>query len=186
MGELASSGQLRMVFVRRALIVVPLIVLLGFVSGSVGGNGGDNPWYAALEKPWFNPPDIAFPIAWTTLYILIGLALTLVLAARGAATRKTAVILFAVQFALNLVWSPVFFGMREPGWALVVIVAMIVFTAATTISFWRIRRSAGLLMLPYLAWLCFAGALNWQIVRLNPNVASLVVPGSSTQIQLKR
>ena len=186
MGELASTGQLRMAFARRALFTVPLIVVLGFVAGAVSNNGDNNLWYALLKKPSFQPPSWAFPVAWTTLYVLLGLALAKVLNARGSERRSSAVLLFAIQFALNLAWSPVFFALHRPTWAFVVLALMIAFAIATTRAFWRIRTSAGLLMLPYLAWLCFAGALNWQIVRLNPDADTLVVPQSGTQIEIKR
>ena len=186
MGELASAGQLQMAVVRRTLITVPLIVLLGFVSSAISNSGDSNAWYAALDKPWFQPPTWAFPVAWTALYVLIALALAIVLAARGSRFRTIATVMFAVQFTINLAWSQVFFGMHQPRAALFVLAAMLGAALATTVLFFRVRRSAGLMMLPYLAWLCFAGALNWEIIRLNPNADGLVVRHGGTQIQLRR
>ena len=186
MGQLASRSQLRMVLARYALVTVPLTVLLGFTSGALSNSGDANRWYAALQKPWFQPPTLAFPIAWTILYALLGLALAIVLSARGSKLRAYAAALFVIAFGINLAWSPVFFGMHKPTLGFAVLVGMLVAAIATTIAFWRVRRSAGLLMLPYLAWLIFAGALNWEIIQLNPGVDGLVIDRSGTQIDLRR
>ena len=89
---------------------MPLILLLGFLSGRSVPAGSDNGWYQPLVKPALTPPGWVFPVAWTTLYILIGLALAMILNARGARGRGLAVALFVGQFALNLAWTPLFFG----------------------------------------------------------------------------
>lgn len=185
MREIASPNQLRMSYLRWALVTVPLTVLLGFVSGQVSGSDGDNAWYRMLEKPAFQPPPIAFPIAWTTLYIFIALALALVLNARGARGRRLAVGLWVAQFALNLAWSPVFFAMHQTRAALVIIAVMLGLAIGATVAFGRIRRVAAWLMLPYLLWLSFAFVLNLAIVRLNPGAADLVATPGSTQIRLR-
>jgi tryptophan-rich sensory protein len=112
------------------------------------------------------PPGWAFPIAWTTLYILMGIAVGQVIAS-AAPTRRLALHLFTIQLLLNLAWSPIFFGLHQADIALVTIVVLTIFVALTILLFWGIRRSAGLLLLPYLAWLLFATALNLAIVRLN-------------------
>jgi translocator protein len=184
MTELASSGQLRMSFVRVALVVVPLILFLGIVSGVMAGSGEGNAWFAALAKPAAMPPGWVFPVAWTALYILIGLALSLVIGARGAAGRGLAIGLFLVQFALNLAWSPAFFSAHRLGLAFAIILLMIVATIATILAFARIRRQAAVLMIPYLAWLCFAAWLNLSIETLNPNAETLAPGGGSAQVQL--
>lgn len=151
-----------------AILIAGAILLLGFVSGWLAGSGYGNPWFDALAKPAFMPPGWAFPVAWTTLYILIGLALALVIDTRGQG-RALAIGLFGVQFALNLAWSPLFFAAHRIDAAFVLIVAMIGVAAATAVAFWRIRRAAGWMMVPYLAWLLFAAALNYDIARLNPH-----------------
>lgn len=184
MSELASRGQLRMSFVRVALVIVPLVLLLGIASGVLAGSGGDDPWFAALAKPGFMPPAWAFPVAWTILYVLIGFALAMVVAARGASGRGLAAGLFAAQLALNLAWSPLFFAAHRPAAAFVLILAIIVATVAAMLAMARVRRRAALLMLPYLAWLCFAAALTHAIDRLNPDAATLAPPGARTQIKL--
>ncbi|MDB5688627.1 MAG: TspO and like protein [Sphingomonas bacterium] len=184
MGQLASSGQLRMALVRRALIAVPLVLLLGMLSGVLANSGYDNPWFAGLAKPAFMPPAWAFPVAWTILYVMQGLALAIVWQARGARGRGIAAGMFGVQLALNLAWSPLFFAAHRVHAALWLIGLIFVSAVATTILFRRIRQRAGLLMLPYLAWLLFAAALNYGIAAMNPGAEKLAPAGASTQITL--
>jgi benzodiazapine receptor len=181
-GTIASRGQLRMVFVRWAAVVVPLVLLLGFLSGRSVPAGDENAWYMALTKPAITPPGWLFPVAWSILYVLTGLALSLVLAAQGARLRWAAVALFAVQFALNLAWTPLFFGAHRVDAAFALIVVMVAAAAATTYVFARVRRTAALLMLPYLAWLAFAALLNWQVGQLNPDAERLVPATRASQM----
>ena len=182
MNEIASPGQLRLAYLRWALFTVPAIVLLGFLSGRLANSGYGNRWFDALEKPALMPPGWLFGVAWTILYVLMGLALAIVLHARGAKGRGPAIALFLVQLVMNLAWSPLFFRAHQVGSALVLILALIVVVAITTWLFARIRRVAGLLLLPYLAWLAFASFLNYEIGRLNPDAETLVAPALSTQI----
>ncbi|WP_176591511.1 TspO/MBR family protein [Sphingobium sp. EM0848] len=182
MNEIASPGQLRLAYLRWALVTVPAIVFLGFLSGKLANSGYGNRWFAALAKPELIPPGWAFAVAWTALYILMALALAIVLHARGARGRGIAIVVFLVQFALNLLWSPLFFRAHQVGQALVLIVALIALVAITTALFWRVRRIAGLLLLPYLCWLAFASYLNYEIGRLNPDAESLGKPAFQTQI----
>ena len=184
MGEIASQGQLRMSRLRWAIVVVPLVLLLGLASGRLSNSGYGNPWFAALAKPDFTPPGWMFGVAWSVLYLMMGVALVLVLAARGARGRQPAIVAFLVQLALNLAWSPLFFAAHQIRPALFLILAILVAAAVTTWLFWKVRRAAGLLMLPYLAWLCFALALNYQIDRLNPAGPALAPAGGSTQIAI--
>ena len=177
MGTIASKGQLRMVFVRWAMVAVPAVLLLGFLSGRSVPSGDESAWYLALAKPAITPPGWLFPVAWSILYVLTGLALALVLAAQGARLRWVGVALFAVQLALNLAWTPLFFGAHAVGAAFALILALFAAAAATTFVFARVRRTAALLMLPYLAWIAFAALLNWQIGQLNPD-ADRLVPGA--------
>ena len=168
MTMLASRGQLRASFIRWALFTVPLIVLLGFLAGQAGGP--DTPWFQALDKPGIYPPPATFGIVWTILYVMVGFALALICAAWGARGRTLALIVFAVHFAFNLAWTPVFFGMQEITGALIVVGLVIVTLIATIILFWKIRTLAGVLLLPYLAWVLFAFVLNWQFLQLNPDL----------------
>lgn len=176
--EIASKGQLRLAFLRWAMVTVPFIVLLGFASGRLFPSGEENLWYQMLQKPAETPPGWVFPVAWTALYVLLGLAVAMIINARGSRLRGTALTLFAVQMAANFAWSPLFFGFHQVSAALVLIGLIFVLALATAILFGRIRKGAAWLMVPYLAWLCFAGVLNYKIDRLNPNAETLV-PGQS-------
>jgi translocator protein len=182
MNQLASASQLRMSLLRWALFVVPAVVLLGFLSGAVSGSNGDSAWYQSLIKPQLQPPGWAFPVAWTTLYVLIGFAFAMILHARGARYRGVAITLFIVQFAINLSWSPLFFGQHKVSTAFYIILAMIAAAIATTVAFGRVRKAAAWLMVPYLVWISFAAGLNYEIDKLNPDAESLYVPAATSQI----
>lgn len=168
MTMLASRSQLRGAFLRRALFIVPAVLLLGFLSGRVAGSGPGNPWFDALVKPDIYPPPAAFGIVWSILYVLMGLAAALIAAAYGARARSAALTLFAVQLVFNLAWTPVFFALHQMRWALGVIAVLDVLVVLTIVAFWRIRPLAGALLLPYLAWILFATALTWQFIQANP------------------
>ncbi|QLC21004.1 tryptophan-rich sensory protein [Parasphingopyxis sp. CP4] len=178
---IATKGQLRMSFLRWALVLVPLIVLIGSLAGALSGSG-DTSWYAALEKPSFQPPPYLFGIVWPILYALMAFALVNVIQARGSRWRGIAIGLFVAQLLVNLLWSPIFFGMHQVSFAFFWILLMIGLAVATTVVFARVRRVAAWLMLPYLAWISFAAVLNFEIDRLNPDAETLVVGATSTQI----
>jgi len=179
MSGLASRSELRMSFLRYALFTVPAVVLLGSLSGYLSNSGYSNPWFGALTKPGFMPPGWVFGVAWTFLYILLGLSLAMLLHAKGAQKREKVLVVFVVSLLLNFAWSPLFFGMHKVTLALSLIAAMIVVTMALILALWRIRVVAALLLYPYLGWLMFAGLLNYEILRLNPNAETLV-PGTQT------
>lgn len=184
MAGLASQSQLRMSFLRYALVTVPAVLLLGSLSGALSNAGYGNPWFAALQQPALMPPGWVFGLAWTILYVMLGLSLAMVLHAKGAKRRNRALALFALQLLLNFAWSPVFFVWQRADIALSIVAAMLVGTFALIVVVWRIRVVAGLLLYPYLAWLMFAGLLNYQIVALNPDAATLAPGGASTDIRL--
>lgn len=165
MRDLTEEGR---PFWRYAIATVPLILGLGMISGWLSNSGYGNDWFDALRKPDIMPPGWAFPVAWTTLYILLGLAIALILQAKQAPGRKIAILLFAAQMLLNFSWSPVFFGMHQIAPALFIIVVMLSLSIAATFIFARIRQLAAWLMMPYLAWLAFASLLNYRILELNP------------------
>ncbi len=123
-------------------------------------------WYRGLEKPPWNPPDAVFGPVWTALYALMGVALVLVRRADGETGR--AQVAFGLQLALNLAWSLVFFGNRDPRGALVVIAMLWFAILATIAEFGRLRPTAAVLLVPYLGWVSFASLLNAEIVRRNP------------------
>ena len=155
-----------------ALVTVPAIVLLGSASGWLSGSGYGNPWFDRLVKPTFMPPGWMFGAAWTTLYTLMGVALAMILAEPPSDRRRNALILFFIQLALNFAWSPIFFAGHDIRLAAMVIFVMALVAAVAARQFYRLRPLAGVLMTPYLAWLCFAAALTTAIDRLNPGAGS--------------
>lgn len=155
-------------FLGYAMITVPVVLGLGMASGWLSNSGYGNRWFDALVKPEIMPPGWLFGVAWTVLYILVGLALALILAARDVPAKKTALALFAGQMLLNFTWSPVFFGMHLIVPALAIIIAMLGLAIAATFLFARITQVAAWLMMPYLGWLAFAALLNYRILQLNP------------------
>jgi tryptophan-rich sensory protein len=114
----------------------------------------------------------------------MGAALALVCAAWGARGRGAAIAFFLLQLAVNLAWSPVFFGEHQITWALYIIVALDVLVIVTIALFWRVRRLAAVLLLPYLAWIAFATLLNWQFLELNRDLDGRDVSGSVQRIEL--
>ena len=156
--------------------LVDLIGLAFFVAlclgiGALGAavvNTSVDTWYADLAKPAFTPPDGVFGPVWTLLYVLMAIAAWRVWRAADRDTRRGPLTLFALQLALTLGWTVVFFGLQKIGAALATIVVLDVGVVVTTLAFRPIDRWAGLLMLPYLAWVAFATVLTIAIWRLNP------------------
>ncbi|NBW76722.1 MAG: tryptophan-rich sensory protein [Sphingomonadaceae bacterium] len=184
MSALASSSQLRASFIRWSLFLVPGVVLLGALSGTAGG-GANTPWFASLVKPSLFPPPATFGIVWTILYVLMGFALALVVTARGAPGRSAAIIVFVLQLALNLAWTPLFFGAHQITGALALLAAIDLAVLLTVMLFWRVRPLAGTLLLPYLAWVLFATLLNWQFLEANPNADGQEVSGAVTAVEFE-
>jgi tryptophan-rich sensory protein len=182
MNQFAPSSQSRMSLVRLALFVIPTIMFLGFLSGTMSGSTADNAWYQTLLKPDIQPPGWVFGVVWPTLYLMMGLALATVLNAPGARDRNVAIALFLSQFVINLTWSPIFFGAHQVTVAFFIILVMLGVAIATTFVFARVRKAAAWLMVPYLVWISFAAILNFQIDKLNPDAESLYVPVATSQI----
>ena len=155
-----------------ALLTCPLIVLLGSASGWVSNSGFGNAWFDSLLKPSFMPPGWAFGVVWPILYLLMGLALAMVLAEPPSPRRKLALILFFIQLALNFAWSPIFFAAHDITLAKYVIFIMAILAGWTAGQFYRLRKAAGLAMIPYIAWLIFAFTLNSTIDGLNPGAGT--------------
>jgi tryptophan-rich sensory protein len=126
-------------------------------------------WYAALEKPSFNPPNWLFAPAWVTLYLLMGVAAFLIWR-KGLEQKevRAALVIFLVQLVLNALWSVVFFGLQSPLYGVVVILALWVVILLTILSFFKLSTAAGALLLPYILWVSFAAVLNVSILVLNP------------------
>ncbi len=144
---------------------IALCVVGGAASGLATPPGD---WYASLAKPSWARPGWLFGPVWTALYAMMGVSAWRLWRMLGRAPGAgRSLVLFGAQLAFNFAWTPVFFGMRAPGAALAVIVVLWAFIAATIASSWRVDRAAGGLLVPYLAWVTFATALNAAIWRIN-------------------
>jgi translocator protein len=150
-----------------SLLVIVLLTFGASVGGSAVTESQPGSWYAQLDKPAFNPPSWLFGPVWTVLYLMMSVAAWRIWRRYGTAAAG-ALGLFAVQLALNFGWSFIFFGMQEIGLALAEIIVYALVILATIVVFYRRDRIAGLLLVPLLAWVLFAAALNFAIWRLNP------------------
>ena len=152
---------------KRILLAVFVCIAVGALSGIATQSSVDS-WYVQLNKPSFNPPNAVFAPVWTVLYVMMGIAAGLVWN-RGFHHLwvKTALYHFGFQLLLNALWSIVFFGLRLPGAALVVIGALLLMILLTIRWFRVVYPIAAWLMVPYLIWVLFAAVLNYEIWRLN-------------------
>ncbi|MBR2647871.1 MAG: tryptophan-rich sensory protein [Sediminibacterium sp.] len=149
-------------------LVVCLLLTLGI--GLVGGlftASQIQTWYVSLNKPSFNPPNWIFAPVWSTLYILMGISLFLIIRKPASVYRTQSLQFFSTQFILNFCWSFIFFNQHQIGLALLDIILMWVFILLTIIWFSRQNAIAGWLLIPYLFWVSFATILNAAILRLN-------------------
>jgi tryptophan-rich sensory protein len=139
-----------------------------FAAGSTGGLFPPGPWYRNLNKPSWTPPDWVFPVVWTTLYLCMATA-----GARVALLPENGIAMafWALQVALNGLWTPVFFGLKRIRLGMFVLSALWVSVLATLVALWSVDWIAGALFIPYLIWVTIAGALNASVWRLNPQEA---------------
>ena len=146
-------------------------VLIAQGAGGIGGffTASKIPtWYMTLVMPSWQPPSWVFGPVWTTLYFLMGVAAAMIWSQRKQSPQaKTALIVYGVQLVLNILWSVFFFGLQSPALAFVCIVVLWLAIVATIYHFWRIRRVAGVLLIPYIFWVGFASVLNYTIWSLN-------------------
>jgi translocator protein len=152
--------------------VLGLVALLILCFGAAGiGGAVTTPqignWYATLAKPTWNPPNWVFGPVWSALYLCMAIAAWLVWRQKGLIGAREPIALFGVQLVLNVFWSCLFFGLHSPGLAFVEVLLLWAAIAATMAVFWRRSVAAGLLFVPYLAWVSFASLLNFTIWRLN-------------------
>ncbi|MEM9317627.1 MAG: TspO/MBR family protein [Pseudomonadota bacterium] len=148
--------------------VIFLIFMLA--SGGAASTGAMFPpgaWYQQLNKPPWVPPNWAFPLVWTILYIASSVAAARVAVLPGSGI---AMAFWAMQVSFNAIWSPVFFGLRHMRASLIVMALLWVAVTGTTVAFFTHDATAGLLFLPYLAWVTVAGALNFSVYARNPDV----------------
>jgi tryptophan-rich sensory protein len=151
---------------------IALAVSVGICLGAAGMGSvltapSLHPWYATLRKPTWTPPNWLFGPVWTALYLGMAVAAWLVWRQAGFSHARLPLTLFAVQLALNVAWSGIFFGLRSPGVAFLEVVLLWLFILSTAIAFWPLSRTASWLLVPYLIWVTFASALNAAIWRMN-------------------
>jgi tryptophan-rich sensory protein len=153
-----------------AYVALGVVLFLGIAGGLLTEIG---PWYRNLKRPRLNPPDWLFGPAWTIILGLAGWSATLAWeAAAGQAEQRLVLLLFGANAVLHLLWSPLFFKLKRPDWALVEVVFLWASLVALVVALPPISPTAALLIWPYLLWVSFAAWLNWRIVRLNPRGAS--------------
>ncbi|MEM1036464.1 MAG: TspO/MBR family protein [Pseudomonadota bacterium] len=156
---------------RPAFLTILLIIILTAVSAALGAlvsGGSDDPWYAALTKPEFNPPDTVFGIVWPILFTLMAIGAVLVrLKAGSFGAASSALGLYFTQLAVGIAWSWLFFGFHQLIYAMVALVILWLLIVAMIRSFARHSWVAALLQIPYLAWMSFAGVLNAALIGLN-------------------
>ena len=147
--------------------IAPILIVIGtLAAASTGGAFRPGTWYAALKKPVWTPPNWIFPLVWSVLYAAMAFAAWLVWDASGLAAWP-ALLLYAAQLVANGLWSYLFFGRRRMDWAMAEVALLWIMIAALAVLFWSHSQIAGLLMLPYLAWVSVAALLNLRMIQLN-------------------
>lgn len=150
----------------KLIISITLPLLIGFV-GSLFTTPSIATWYETLNKPSFNPPNYLFAPVWTSLFILMGIALFLIWKDCEIKNQKSAFGIFSIQLILNLLWSIIFFGLHNPTMAFIEILILLIFIKLNIVCFFRIKKISGILLIPYLLWVIFASFLNYNIIILN-------------------
>lgn len=157
---------------RRQVIGLVAWLAASFVAAAIGAAASvqAGTFYAQLARPEWAPPGAVFGPVWTVLYALMGIAAWLVWRVGGFRAAGTALTLFLAQLAFNALWSWLFFGWHRGALAFADVVLLWALVVATLAGFWRIRRLAGALLVPYLLWISFAAALNHSVWQLNPQL----------------
>lgn len=151
----------------KLIISIVICQLAGFF-GSLFTRPAIPTWYTTLSKPTFTPPNWVFSPVWITLFVLMGISAFLVwnkgLDYKGV---KKALTIFIIQLILNTFWSLAFFGLKSPLFGFLVIIILWVAILFTISNFFKVTKTAGILLIPYILWVSFAAALNFSIWRLN-------------------
>ena len=151
----------------RSAVALAGWVAVTFAAAAMGGLFLPGDWYARLQKPAWNPPNWIFGPVWTALYTIMAVTAWLVWKRGGFAGQRRALLFFLLQLIFNALWSPLFFGLKSPALAFVDIALLWLTLSATLVVFWRTSGMAGALLVPYLAWVSFAAALNYALWQLN-------------------
>lgn len=149
------------------LIACILVCQMAGILGSIFTYEAIPTWYVTLEKPFFTPPNWLFAPVWTTLFTLMGISLYLIVKG-GMKKNKEAVYIFSAQLFLNFFWNIFFFGLRSPAYGLAGILVLWLMIVLTIAKFYSIDKRAGLLLVPYIAWVSLATALTYYVWVLNP------------------
>ena len=151
-----------------------LFLVTCLTAGTTGAVFKPGAWYDSLAKPRWTPPNWFFPLAWASIYLFMSVAAARVAGLAGTVPEVGfALGLWGLQIAFNTLWTPIFFGLRRLGGGMIVLTGLWLTVLATCIAFWRIDWVAGLLFVPYVAWVSTAGALNFSVWRLNPHNTAL-------------
>lgn len=151
---------------KKFLISIAIPLVTGGLSAFITRDDMD--LYLQINQPPLSPPGWIFPVVWSILYTLMGISLYLIWnSGANKDEKRRAFVFFAAQLFLNFIWSPIFFGSRQFLLAFIVLILMWIFTLGMIVSFYKISKPAGLLQIPYLLWLTFAGYLNFAIYLLN-------------------
>ncbi len=169
-----SSTSYRGRNARRNWLALLVSICLALAAGAVGAafspgfSAATDHWYAALAKPGWSPPNGWFAPVWTALYVLMGTSVWLIWSERYHRGRSAALAAYAIQLLLNALWAPLFFGARNIGAGLFVMVALCLSVVWTIREFAAVKSGAAWMLAPYLGWIGFASVLNLEIWKLNP------------------
>ncbi len=161
-----NTGKLLPKNTHALLLSVGITLLIGMIGGLVTASSVGS-WFVEINKPSWNPPNWIFGPVWTSLYIMMGIAIFLVWLKRKQQSIKLVMGLYIIQLLLNMLWSLLFFGLQNPQLAFFEVVVLLFAIVLTTLHFWKISKSAALLMIPYILWVSFATVLNFSIWQLN-------------------
>ena len=153
-----------------SLIGLVVFLVVCFTAAGIGGvvtTPKIGTWYAPMVKPSWNPPNWIFGPVWSALYFCMAVAAWLVWRQEGLVAAKLPLTLFGIQLVLNVLWSCIFFRIERPGFAFIEVLLLWAAITGTMVTFWERSMIAGLLFVPYLAWVSFASVLNFTIWRLN-------------------
>ena len=148
------------------LIIAIAVSFSAGIIGSIFTSSSIPTWYAAINKPSFNPPNWIFAPVWNALFLLMGISLYLVWINKSK-LKKKAITLFGIQLGLNALWSIIFFGLHSPLAAFIEIIILWIAILLTIIYFYRISKTASYLLMPYIIWVSFAAVLNFFIFLIN-------------------
>lgn len=156
----------------KQIVALIISLIVSFAAAAIGGVATQRApeFYVGLTRPGWAPPSSVFGPVWTVLYFLMAIAAWLVWREKGFRDARVPLALFAIQLVFNALWSWLFFAWQRGVLAELDIVVLLALIAATIVAFWRVRPLAGILLLPYLAWVAYATALTFALVRLNPGV----------------